>query len=500
MARKTSEALDRNWDFYEIVDKLTNKNGFRYSYAIADPLFQHVKYRQTDLYPYHARFSFEDSPATIAFTKDALGVTTNEPWHTARANVCVREGTYYFETRVISGIVNGSQAIPRNGASGSSPRGHVRLGYARREADLDANVGVDCYGYGIRDVNGEGVNRMRCEHFFPKGESVCEGDVIGMLITLPPLSLHKSIVEGTYDPTANGDGSANRTDNNTPVATNIIRDRIPFHYRSDFCWQQSNVFPTKQLRDYAYNLKETPTFARPSPVNSEDASLRTLPGSSITVYKNGVNMGTPFKDLYAFLPPASRFTNGTNNLGIGERENADDGMIGYYPAVSCFGGGAAECRFEPPWWIGPPPTIETGEAVRPVGERFNEQIAEDVLADIVDEVEAMSMWGGTDGNVVGAAAARPEQSGSPAVGGVSSENTKGGTDAAAYDSPTPADLPAAGSVNANRSSNGENAVSKDAAGLGDAGLNGAAAADTPNAEASSAAPVDADGDEEMTTS
>jgi COMPASS component BRE2 len=391
--RKNSEVLNDSWDFYEIVDKLTNKNGFRYSYAIADSGFPHIKYRQTDMPPFHARFSYEDSPAAIAFTKDALAVATNDPWHSARANVCAREGTYYYEARVISGIVKGGQPKGNSENPQAPSRGHIRLGFARREAELDVNVGVDCYGYGIRDVNGEVINRMRCEYFFPKGESINEGDVIGLLITLPSLSLHKKVVEGTYDPSAD-DGNQSNT---PPVATNTIRDRIPFHLKSDFCWQQSNIFPSKQLRDYAFNLKETPTFGPPSPLNSEDASLRTLPGSSITIYKNGVKIGTPFKELYAFLPPASRLTNGTNNLGIGERENADDGMIGYFPTVSCYGGGAVECRFEPPWWFGIPPTDDEhdgggGSPVRAFGERFNDQIVEDVVADIVDEVEASFLW------------------------------------------------------------------------------------------------------------
>ncbi|PYH44641.1 SPRY domain-containing protein [Aspergillus saccharolyticus JOP 1030-1] len=410
--RKKLEVTGQSWDFYEVVDKLTNKNGFRYSYAIADPGFPHIKYRQTDVSPYYARFSFEDSPAAILFSEDARAVTTNEPWHTARANVCAREGSYYYEARIVSGVMNESQSAS-NGNTGIASRGHVRLGFARREADLDVNVGIDCYGYGIRDVNGEVVNRMRCEYFFPKGESIREGDVIGLLITLPPLALHKKIVEGTYEPNVDGDHPT--TILGPSIVTNIIRDRIPFHYKSDFCWQQSNVFSTKQLRDYAFNLKETPTFGPPSPLNGEDASLRTLPGSSITVFKNGVKMGTPFKELYAFLPPASRLANGTNNLGIGERENADDGMIGYYPAVSCYGGGAVECRFEGPWWFGPPAETESNEPVYGIGERFNEQIVEDVIADIVDEVEAMFVWGGVDGNVVGNA--EIDGSGSGAFGG-----------------------------------------------------------------------------------
>jgi COMPASS component BRE2 len=261
-------------------------------------------------------------------------------------------------------------------------------------------------------VNGEVINRMRCEHFFEKGASINEGDVIGLLITLPPLSLHKQVVEGTYDPSV-----AENLQSSSPTVLNFIRDRIPFHLKSDFCWQQSNIYPSKQLRDYAFNLKETPTFGPPSPTNEEDASLRTLPGSSITIYKNGVKMGTPFKDLFAFLPPASRLTNGTNNLGIGERENADDGMIGYFPTVSCYGGGAVECRFEAPWWFGPPPSVspsilnggkEDENAgnnnsdhlipVKPFGERFNDQIVEDIVADIVDDVEASILWGG-DNNI-----------------------------------------------------------------------------------------------------
>lgn len=338
----------------------------------------------------------------IAFSQDGLAVGSNGPWHSARANICAREGTYYYEARVISGVVPGAQQ------SGPSRRGNVRLGFARREADLDVNVGVDCYGYALRDVNGEVVNRMRCEYFFPKDEAVNEGDVIGMLITLPPLSLHKKIVEGNYDPSIDETPSPQ-----PPASINVIRDRIPFHLKSDFLYQQSHVFPSKHLRDYAFNLKETPTYGPPSPGNSEDPSLRTLPGSSITIYKNGVQMGTPFTNLYAFLPPASRATNGTNNTGIGERENADDGMIGYFPMVSCHNGGAVECRFEAPWWIGPP--VDEFPNVKPFGDRFNDQVAEDVVADIVDEVEAMfAGWGGAAAATSSAVVNEPTTTGTPA--------------------------------------------------------------------------------------
>ncbi|ODH50459.1 hypothetical protein GX48_03420 [Paracoccidioides brasiliensis] len=419
---KHSSILNQSWKFYEIADKLSNRNGFRYTYAAMDPSFPHIKYRQTDVPPYHSRFSFEDSPVAISFTKDGLAVTTNEPWHSARANVCAREGSYYYEARVISGIVKGAEQQPSG-----SPRGNIRLGFARREADLDVNVGVDCYGYGIRDVNGEVVNRMRCEYFFPKDEAINEGDVIGMLITLPPLWLHRKIVEGSYDPAVDGDGTAHTANSANPKilppAQNLIRDRIPFHLKSDFLYQQSHIFPSKHLRDYAFNLKETPTYGAPSPTNAEDPSLRTLPGSYITIYKNGVKMGTPFKDLFAFLPPASRATQASNNMGVGERENADDGMIGYFPVASCHGGGSVEVRFEGPWWVGPPKSTEEedgrqGVVIKGFGERYDEQIVEDVVADIVDEVEASFRgWGGGSPTATAAAAAAAVNVGIGAGGG-----------------------------------------------------------------------------------
>lgn len=459
VSRKSSEVLGQSWDFYEVVDKITNKAGYRYTYAIADQGFPLIKYRPTEAPPYNARFSFEDSPPTISFSEDAKAVTASDSWHTARANVCVREGTYYYEARVISGMVKSDSPNVTN----TKDRGHVRLGFARREADLDVNVGIDCYGYGIRDVNGEVVNRMRCEPFFPKGEAINEGDVIGMLITLPPLSLHKKIVEGSYDPSVDGDGSAAQA--KLSSAPNIIRDRTPFFQTragqtrsGGFYFEQSNIFPTKHLRDYAFNLKETSTFGPPSPLNSEDASLRTLPGSSITIFKNGVQMGTPFKDLYAFLPPASRLTNSTNNMGLGARENADDGMIGYYPAVSCYGGGAVECRFDGPWWVGPPSQTESGSPIRPMGERFNDQIVEDVVADIVDEIEAMFTWGNLDGDLLSndnTEGVDGATSGSGVVG--SSEAVKGGVgialEATSVQVPKSSELGVAGAYDSAANSN-----------------------------------------------
>ena len=46
-----------------------------------------------------------------------------------RATTGAREGRYYWEAKILSGI--------RADSMDGEPRGHVRIGFARREAQLD---------------------------------------------------------------------------------------------------------------------------------------------------------------------------------------------------------------------------------------------------------------------------------------------------------------------------------------------------------------------------
>lgn len=102
-------------------------------------------------------------------------------------------------------------------------------------------------------------------------------------------------------------------------------------------------------------------------------------------------MGTPFEDLYAFLPPASQPIEIPN---VGGRP-LDDGSLGYYPAISVFKGGAAEINFGPEWRYKPE---DLGEEVRGLWERYNEQVAEDIVYDLVDEVDLLFTTGGLTGD------------------------------------------------------------------------------------------------------
>jgi COMPASS component BRE2 len=338
--------------------------------------------------------------------ESARHITTDKGFRMAKANVGVREGRWYWECKITSGILSRKEKHNPE----ESSRGHVRMGWARREATLDAPVGFDAYSYGIRDVAGQKVFRSRPADFFPAGEDVREGDVIGLEINLPSESLHRKVVEGHYNPAVDLEDN----DNVGIERADIIRDRVPVRFKAHLYFEHIEYHPTKELEEY---MNPSPVISStgglagagqdPHPTHAYP-SLRTLPHSSFKVYKNGTLMGTAFENLLAFLPPASKPL-----AQVGAREGLDDGMLGYYPAVSVFNGGAAEVNFGPSWWAEPedwtneddqvdmigsdqPPAPKPNKP-RAVGERYDEQIVEDIVYDIIDEVYFWMQ----DGGVVG---------------------------------------------------------------------------------------------------
>lgn len=398
-----------------------NRKGFRYIHCIADPTFPSSQYhRGSETEPYGPRFNFEDASSHILFDLDGKAITTEKGFRMARANVGVREGRWYWECKILSGVRPPNQDM----VSSSEPDdgGHVRIGWARREASLDTPVGFDAYSYGLRDVSGQKVHMSRPKDFMPSNASFCKGDVIGLEITLPSLSLHRKVVEGVYNKAVD---ISDDLDSSIPTETaDIIRDRVPIRYKSHLYFEQFEYHSLKDLEELmnpspsiSSTLNTALAIPPPNP-NHPFPPLRTLPFSSIKVYKNGILAGTPFTDLLAFLPPASKPLN-----QVGAREGLDDGMLGYFPAVSVFRGGCAEANFGPDFWFPPPdfatsnseeddvdmlsadppinPITDTKDTIegcnsrlRALGERFNEQIAEDVLYDIIDEVDFWAQDGG----------------------------------------------------------------------------------------------------------
>ncbi|KAI1434424.1 hypothetical protein GGR50DRAFT_402266 [Xylaria sp. CBS 124048] len=396
--------------FYETSEHVYNKKNYHYLHCIADPAFpSSFYYRQTEPEPYGPHISFEDASTHMFLDQSGRHISTDKGFRMARANVAVREGTWYWECKITRGILKGGGSARNGTKDGGQPesRGHVRIGMARREASLDAPVGFDAYSYGFRDVSGQKVHMSRPKDFFPPGEDIREGDVIGIEIRLPSEHLHRKIVQGHYNPAVD----LNEEEEPVMEAANIIRDRIPIRFKAHIYFEKIDYHTTKELEDLmnpspmaASNQAGSRQGDRPNPHHPVPA-LRTLPNSYIKVYKNGVLMGTPFTDLLAFLPPASK-----PQAQVGAREGNDDGMLGYYPAVSVFRGGAVETNFGPNFWYPPPGylapendpemmdvddnTVHVGtpqkkqlEGIRAVAERYDEQIVEDIVADVVDEVD-----------------------------------------------------------------------------------------------------------------
>ena len=462
------EMPDGERQLYRPADLAENKRGYRYSRAVADPLFPHKQYyRSTSPPPHYARLSFEDADKWMHFTTNALITTNEKGWRMVRSNVCAREGTLYYEVKVHRGVPAEGSDVNAQG-----PQPHVRFGWARREAPLDAPVGFDGYSYGVTDLRFETTHRSRPGKFFhpvkkskgkgvkaaaaappivtlsPEDQDIKEGDVIGLELQLPSLQLHQKVVSGVYNPAVDaGDGFDEGAQTLDPGADtlDIIRDRIPVPYKGNSYFEVLDHIASKPMEAYADRttnlssllpnhisstsaaIPNKDVLKQPPNPNHDIPSLRTLPHSAMRIYKNGTLIGTAFENLLAFLPPAS-----APSKTMGAREGFDDGLVGYFPAVACFFGGIAEVNFGDGlggFWAPPAhlsltkPTRSTatgpdagmpdagldasgakagwnpGHTCRPMGDRYKEQIAEDVVWDIIDEVDFFVQDGGFGGEV-----------------------------------------------------------------------------------------------------
>lgn len=417
--------------------------------------------------PRNARLSDENHPQCgvenlkNSFTKDMLGKTGEFGSYTTRANVFAREGQFFFEAKVISqappGRENPRQALAetQNVDRSATNRGGLRVGFCRREHHWSENLGSNAYSYAVILRSGTskeyGSVRFNTMMYHMQGNGAQDpgdlspGDVVGVMITLPSLEVHKKVVEGTFHPAdypdlkcgpavskprkqaagkkgsksggkakeKDGEGPKTKEDatkrphsraairgalhtlagSPLPPDLDIIRDRNPFLHKGMTYFECPEYTPNHDLSRPTLNAKNKSVnpetgkrydlLTDPHP-NHDLAHLRTLPGSKIELWVNGKYHGVVWEHLFAFLPPASCIEKGNKTAtGTGE---VDDGLLGYYPAISHYTGGAIECKFDAPWWFGyehdGPPRPEA----RPIGERYQEQIVEDLVSDLVDEI------------------------------------------------------------------------------------------------------------------
>ncbi|KAF9214367.1 hypothetical protein BGZ59_003856 [Podila verticillata] len=306
------------------------------SQASANPTLSGVRLSREDMSPY---MLIDDECKTI---------TTEKGFRTVRANCGVREGRWFYEVTIDKG-----GEVRYEGRDGA----HVRLGWARREATLQAPVGFDAYSYGIRDTTGEKVHMSKVGPF---GEPFKSGDVIGLYISLPP-------------------------DGNEQSFFKHRRLRRSFMFKGQLYFESVDYSPTKRYIEMAEYE------ATPIKTNLDKPVLPpVIPDSKIIVYKNGVCQGVMWQDLHALLPIEQ-------NEKEKEQLRFDDGTLGYYPAISVYRNGTATANFGPDFKFPPgkDPEAEaerkkstaTTNIWRPMSDRWEETLIEECLIDLVDEVE-----------------------------------------------------------------------------------------------------------------
>lgn len=388
---------------YTVVNYPMNRNGWRYSAAgPASHILPWGVFRTLETEPVGVHWSWSDRSVYTSMSADASVITAEGGFRSARANVPVREGSWYVEVHILN--PEDTSIHSENGKN----RAHVRLGWGRREAQLNAPVGSNGYSYGFRDISGEKVFLSRT---YPYGESFGVGDVIGMWINLP---------------------SCRQPDPSDPLdPARVQRKRIPIRYKGRLYFESLEYSGTKEMdvlmdrsrrgeklasmwgeKDALIHpntgllstsptnpedgkqrgrksLSHLPTSAKPKPSSDNLRLIPTLgPESQIGFFVNGKPQGIAFDHLLDFRPlrkQKSSKTSGAHknktssaakSLGDGDgeddstiitasstaatilksRENfVDDGSLGYFPFVSLYGGAKArivtraeDFKFPPP--------------------------------------------------------------------------------------------------------------------------------------------------------
>ena len=376
--------------FLQSEDQPINRRGYKYKPCRPNPIFPSNLYSTTDLPPFKVRPSYFDRALGIVFSENMATVSTNAGWRSVRANVGVREGLYYMEFDIVR--------------SNDDSKAHVRVGLARKEASLEAPVGFDGYSYGLRDATGQKLNLSRPKHFMDAGFK--SGDTIGMLIELPPLDKHKLCLEGfdaqqkKHIPQKGDEAHKEKKRKKTKAKVsnpetalemnahgNIVRDQIPIKYKSSLYYEQFE-YTTNKAMDHLLN--PVTVFGEKAileSINNMQAQIPTIPDSKITVFKNGEKVGVMFENLYSFLPTfnedelTSIFPNAIQ-LQNNNYNYTDDGTLGYYPMLSVFQGGIVGLN------PGPKFKYPISEAHKPLSDRYEDRIAEEMVWDIIDEIEA----------------------------------------------------------------------------------------------------------------
>ncbi|SCU88172.1 LADA_0E08614g1_1 [Lachancea dasiensis] len=403
-----------------------NRRCFVYTPCAANELFKTLKYATSE-YPFEkAGFNYMDRADDLAVAEnrnDMVGVQEPLGWRTARCDACIKEGTAYWELEVLK---DGGLEIPPGGSVKSlkdklNSVPHVRFGVSRREASLECPVGFDIYGYGVRNFSMESIHDGKLAQVLPTGH-IKAGDRLSFVLHLPTVQEQISQAQSFTEAKLNALSSYAESTTEGPVKkrakklgrefqkdllrdqdyTNVIRDQIAIRYKNQLFFEATDYVKTTKPEYYTSDKRERHEFY----------SLRD---SYLKVYLNGKELGSAFENLKPFLPPFSELKYNeklyfnhwrneistgvaTENIGAGHDERqtssilrnkyVNNGRLGYYPTVSCFNGGSAKIitsQDDLKYWD----TIRCQfPEIKTIDDILQEQIADDIVWDIIDEVEA----------------------------------------------------------------------------------------------------------------
>lgn len=365
-------------DFFQFDDIPLNRRGYKYKPCRPNGAFESNLYLTGDWAPFGVRASYFDRSPGVVCSEHMTAVTTQNGWLSARSNVGIREGKYYFEYDIVN-------------ANNSTDKSHVRVGVARKEAALDAPVGFDGYGYGLRDLNGQKITLSRPKSFMDEGFHT--GDTVGFLVELPSLEEQRQHNQqlakedhGHQRKKRRHHLSADEEERKLNLHTNVVRDQIPIKYKNALYYEQFEYTPTKQM-DHLLNpvtvFGETAVLEK----NLAKPSLPAIPGSKIVVYKNGKCAGTMFEDLFSFLPLNAEEDAAASDANTKQQQNpayrnTDDGSLGYYPMMSVFQSGVVSLN------AGPTFKYPIPDNAHPLSDRYTDRVVEEWYWDLMDEVEA----------------------------------------------------------------------------------------------------------------
>ncbi|SCZ88341.1 BZ3500_MvSof-1268-A1-R1_Chr2-1g04347 [Microbotryum saponariae] len=391
------------FEFFQTRAHPINQRGYRYVPCGPSP-HSHLPtpiQRVIESAPQRARWSWEDRSTFVMITEDAMTVTAEKGWRAARANVSLREGSWYWEFKVHRG--GGPKEVDAAGAKEGS---WVRLGVGRREAPLNAPVGFDGHSYAYRDKGGEAITLARPA---PYGKPFSSGSTIGVYLSLPPQP------------------APPETDRSHP--SHLVRKRVPIRYKGSLYFELLEYAASKEMSQLAADpahlkqqgpleeerRKVAPGKRAPLPNESDEPLLRevpVLPGAKLAFWVDGECQGVAFEDLFDYvpLPTHDGLRVPTNRKSDPRLNNHDDGTLGYFPFASVFGGAIVEINPGPEFEYPPPEDLEEvlrksskppqsaggmeegTKKWRPLCDRYPEWLREQAWLDDQDEMEQVRQF------------------------------------------------------------------------------------------------------------